>query len=709
MTGLRRTMGFVIALAALQAPLWAVAPDEFSDSFKQGVDLWQRGREAEAIAAFNKALANNPTEESAYALWRDVDFQVWRELIASGGQGELIAKRVIELAKGGRKALANDSAAIEALVQKVVSLEGGKEWVSAVGQLASDHGEFATPNLIGFLGEGSESEKMARAKLALNRLSRSVVLPLCAALQSQDAVLRRNICDVLGGIGDDRAAGYLLWHAKSDPDGSVRAAAADAARAAGFGGDALSSLLKLGQEFHDSTEHAIPDNQVRESVWVWNEPRLVPMPIPAAIHNDELARQAYDHALSVAPDSTDALAGLARAYVAEMTKLEWLEKGGQDLGAWKARIDEARLAVNVAGVNAVDRALQLSVQGKEGTTGAALCRTLAGLAKEPTPGLNAALQASDGALRSEAAVALASIAQRNGRAPSSEVIALLGEIVGRQVMRIAIVADSDEGRGRAIQAGLEGMGMSVTRVTKGGMALALARRAAGLDVALFSDVQSDLTLSQMLDEMKDDPRLQAVPIVAITANPEQVATDYSGRIAGSVKGADDLKAVQDAMSNEIGGDRALADDLAARAGAILAQVGRTGRADTAPVAGSVVGAIANRPDAVSIAALEALASAGGAQQGAAIVAVVADGSRSEPVRVAAADALAGILARDGSALAAESVASLNAVAVSDAGVKVRDAVARAIGLVKIDAAQRIDVLRKLKGGSGGATNAAEGN
>lgn len=701
MTGLRRTMGFVCALAALQAPLWARPADELSDTFNQGVEMWQRGHEKEALDLFAKVLASSPTQESAYELWKNTDYTVWRELLTAGGQAELVARRVIELARAGRKALANDEAAITALVSKVIGASDPLESRAALRQLSSDHGEYAVPYLIGFLGSGmSDQEKTVRAMDALVRMETDVVVPLCTALDSSDAVLRRNTCYVLGTIGDRRSAGFLQWHAQGDSDASVKSAAADAITRARFKGDALSSFLAMGEAYHQGSDLAIRDNEHSDVTWSWIEPKLVATPIPRAIYNDELSRIAYDHALTVNPGSNDALAGLARSYVGQMSKLEILEKSGQDLGAWKSRIDEARLAVNVAGVSAVDTALAWSVKGSESSTGAALCRTLAGLAKEPTPGLNAALHSTDGALRSEAAVALASIAQRAGQSPGSETVALLGEAVGREVVRVAFVVDPNESRARQLQAGLEHMGMFVTRVTSGAQSLALIRRAAGVDVALFADVQSDVTLAQMLDEVKEDPRLATIPVVVITDNAEQAAATYGDRIAGTTKSADDLKAVEAALAKEVGGDRALADDLAARAAMTLTQLGRSGRADVSPVAGSLVRAIANRPDNVSIAALEALGSAGGAAQAAAIVAVIADTARTEPVRIAAADALASILGRDGAAVSSESAQTLKAVAVSDAGVKIRDAVARAIGLVQIDANQRIDVLRKLKGGAG---------
>ncbi len=107
----------------------------------------------------------------------------------------------------------------------------------------------------------------------------------------------------------------------------------------------------------------------------------------------------------------------------------------------------------------------------------------------------------------------------------------------------------------------------------------------------------------------------------------------------------------------------------------------------------------NRPDGVVLPALHTLGQAGGAEQVAPILAVLADEARSEAVRTGAADALADILSRHGTAVNAEGAVTLQTVAASTAPVGVRNAAARALGLVQMDAAQRIELLRKLRGGA----------
>ncbi|MBK7874631.1 MAG: hypothetical protein IPJ77_02590 [Planctomycetes bacterium] len=699
MTGLRRTMGFVFALAAFQAPLWATNLDEVTDTFKQGVEQWQRGHEKEALDLFKKVLASSPTQESAYALWTDPDigYAVWRELLTSGGEAELVAKRLIDLARVERKARANNEDAIKALVAEATGSDDPVARRSAIQKLSADHGEYAAAFLVGFLGSGmSDQDKTVRAMDTLNRMSTDVVVPLCTALASEDAVQRRNLCHVLGTIGDKRAAGYLAWLAASDADGSVKSAAQDAIQRAKWGQvDAVKAFLAAGDGYHHRN---LRDEEYSDVVWSWTGGKLVPTPIPRAIYNDELAKTAYDHALTANPASVEALAGLARSYVAEASKLELLEKSGKDVGTWKSKVDEARLAVHAAGVPALDVALGWAVKTNDSGTGAALCRVLGSLCKEPCGSLNAALASNEGALRSEAAVALATIGLRAGAAPSADHVRLLGEAVGREVVRLAFVIDADEARGAALQAGLEKMGMFVSRWDSGAKALALARRTGGLDIVLASDKQKDITLAEIVDELKSDERLGSVPVVVV-AESEEASQPFGERVAGLVKSADDLKVVQDQLASGLGGDRALADDLARRAAEVLAHVSHGGAVDLGATLGALQGAVVNRPDGVAIPAMAALGNAGGATQVPALLGVLADEARSEGVRIAAAHAVSGILGRNSSAVGAEGAGQLQTVAASGAPVPVRDAAARALGLVQMDAATRVELLRKLRAGT----------
>ena len=94
MTGLRRTLGLCVAVALIQAPIWASArPDELQDTFKSAIELLRRGHKDEALKALHKVLAMNPDQKAAYELWKSTDWADWRELLVEGGDFELGARR----------------------------------------------------------------------------------------------------------------------------------------------------------------------------------------------------------------------------------------------------------------------------------------------------------------------------------------------------------------------------------------------------------------------------------------------------------------------------------------------------------------------------------------------------------------------------------------------------------------------------------------
>jgi CheY-like chemotaxis protein/thioredoxin-like negative regulator of GroEL len=697
MTGLRRTLGFAIALAAFSAPTRAWPADEMSDTFKQGVELLERGHKEEALKAFQKVLAMSPNEEAAYALWKDNDYRVWRDLLVEGGQFELAAKRLIQLARVGRKAHQNDAPAIQALVAEILSSPDALARLKAVRSLSSQHGEYAVPYLLPLLSGDSDEEKRVSAMHTLAQMDTDVVIPLIEALGVPQAAQRRNVALVLGLIGDPRAAGALLWVASHDSDESVRAAARESAARMSAGGDPLALFLKAGDDYHNLRDSVLRDQDWSDVVWSLQDGQLIATPVPRYLYNDEMAKRAYDNALRANPNSTEALAGLARAYVDEETKIERMEKAGKDVGEWKTRAEESLMAVNAAGVDALDLALRWSVRSGDSSTSGALCRVLGPLCKAPCDALAMALASNDGATRAEAAVALGMIAARNGQVADPRVIAALGEAAGREIMRVALVIDGDAARAKDTAAKLEKAGVLVNIWNSGTKGLAMLHRAPGLDLVVVAETLPDLTTEQVLDEIKSDDRLSAVPILVVAKNGEEAATRFGDRIAGVIAGGD-MQAVEAVLSKELSGDRALADNLSMRAADVLARLSRVEPSALAPIVPALMGTLATRPDGVIIPALRALGAAAGAPQTAGIIAVLADEKHSDDARVAAAQALGGILARDPNAVSPEGLAELQAVVSSKASIAVRNAAAHTLGLMRLEPAARAELMHRLRSG-----------
>ncbi len=703
MTGLRRTFCILATLAALEASPWIASAraDDVQDAFNQGIELLARGRRDESLAVFKKLLAASPTREQAYALWQNTPSQIWTDLLVEGGDFQLIAKRLMQLSMAERNARKSDKDAILALVKVATDdVADPLERSKAIRKLSTEHGEFAAEYLLGFLGNEGQGARQQLAMHALIQLGHEVAVPLMAALHTPDAVQRRNVTLVLGSIGDARTTAVLQFLAAADADETVKKAAADGLAHMKAGGDAYSSFLALGNDYYLAHDNVLSDDMKSDVIWGWGERNIAATPIPRELYSAEMSKLCYLHALLLNTGSNDALAGLARAWCDEQQKLNRLEQAGKDIGPWKARSDQALSAIHAVGIDGLDLALAWSVKSGDSTTGGALCRVLGPLASAPTAGLNSALASGDGALRSEAAIALATIALHSGGKAGEDVVNLLAESIGREVTRVALVIDADAERSAKLKAGLDQAGVFTTCMTKGTLGLLQARRATGLDVILLAESLPDITTAEVLDSLKGDDRLANIPVVLLAAKAEEAAATYGDRIKGAISNADDLKPVQAALSAAMTGDRALAEDLAGRAATTLSHLCHAGRCACSPGVLTAVGsALTNRPDSVSAPALGIFGSCGSAEQVPAVVAILADEARGESVRSAAGLALAGILGRDSAAAGPDVLAKVGAVSVSTAPASVRESAARALALAKMDAEQRANILRQLQLGT----------
>lgn len=695
MTGLRRTLGLCVALAAFQAPLWANRPDELQDTFKLAVDMLQRGHKEDALKALQKVLAMSPDQKAAYELWKTTDYVEWRDLLVEGGDFRLAAERLIELAAAERKGIRNDKDAIQAGVTAATTGEDAIARRMAIRTLSADHGEYAVPYLLPFLADGGDEDRRILAMHALTQMSTDVVVPLTEALQTSNPVMRRNIALVLGNIGDQRAAGALQWLAAHDTDEVVKSKAAEAVAKLAPKKGALENFLDAGDNYYARRDIALRFGESGDVVWNWKDERLVPAEIPRQLYGSEMSKRAYFMALRADPHSLMALAGLARGYVEMQAKIDAMTAAGQDAKDWKNTVGEALTAVNAAGPEALDLALDWSVTNVDATCGSALCRVLAPLAKGPTTGLMNALKSRDGALRSEAAVALGSIAARMRTSASGDVVSTLGEAAGRESVRVAMVIGGDAAAVEALATQIEALNVFVNRSTSGARALGILRRAQHVDLVVVADSLPDITTAQVIDEVRGDDRIAGAAIVVTTADAATVAANYGDKIQGTMASGQDMTAIKAALAKEMTGDRALAEDLAARASAILGQLGAQGTTDLSSANAGLVSAV-GRADKIALAAMAALGAAGGPAQAGALVSALADEKRSDEARIAAGKNLSALLGRHGDALDAAAVAMVQGVVASGASMGVREAAAQAVGSIPLSPEARAELIKKLR-------------
>ena len=693
MTALRRNLGLFVAISTLTFSAHA----DLQSDFDSGVRALRRGNTEEALKIFQGILADDPSNEAAYQLFKQADDQAWIEVLMAGGQFELIGKRLMGLADVGRVERRNDGDAIKALVRQVTS-EDVIERKRAVLTLSSEHGEYATPYLLRGVSNQDDDEKRVLSIGALTQMSGDVVPPLVAALRSEDAFTRRNVAYTLGYIADPRAAGSLQLLADSDSDSGVREAALDAASRCGGNGNALAMLLELGDAYHHRRDSALRASYYSDVTWSIEGGVLVPRDVPRFLYHDEMALAAYSGALMAAPDSLDAQAGYVRSCVSEAANLDAFEMAGtldsmDNADGLRAHVANLAVRASAMSTASMDRALSWAVAQDDATAAIALCRLMGSVASSSTPGMRAAFASKDGAVSGEAAVALGEMAVRTGQAADG-VVGVLGEAAGRDILRIAAVIDSDMGRANSVSASLTEAGMLVNSWNKGATAIATLRRVPGVDVILIADTLSDLTTNQVLSEVRNDQRFKNTPVFILASDADAATEMYGDSVTGAMSGAD-VGAVLEALGADESADRKAADVLSQRAAATLARLATGGRTNMSGAVGALAGTLAMRPDEVVLPAMSALGSSAGTDVIGALAAVLGDDSRSEAARTAAGQAMSDILARAGGSSDSAVAATLVGVMGSDASVAVRTAAGSALGRMNLDAS----VLSGLTAGS----------
>jgi CheY-like chemotaxis protein len=683
MTGMRRQFGLIAFFAALSFSSQAVAaPSDAQDTFQEGVSLLRKGDDAGALEKFTAVLAEDLSDDAAYELWKSTSQEVWMDMLVKSGQFELIAKRLISKADVGRSQQADDADAIRGLLREV-QMDDVMKRARAIRTLAANHGEFAVQYMLGSLADQNAGDRRVLYMTALTDMGTDVVLPLIAALGSDDAYLRRNVALTLGYIGDPRAAAALTWLGSNDSDEGVQIAASEAAGKVGSNGDALASFLQLGDEYHHARSTVLSGSDYSDVVWSWTDGKLSSRAVPRFLYADELSKGAYYTAMMASPASAEARAGVVRAYVSQQAEIELRAAAGGDVTGLDTQVAESAIAVNTLGSDAAELALGWAVAQSDTVTGVGLIRLLGASATAPTPGLQAALASNDGAMKGEAAVALGQIALRTHGTPSAATVNQLGVAAGREIMSLAVVIDGDESRGSAIAGAMSNAGVLVNHWNSGASGLALLKRVPGVDVIVLADTLPDLTADQVLFELAGDERTANTPVMLISSSDA-----YGDRVAGTISGAGDVGAIMGAIEAGVDGDRARADQLAAGAAETLAGLSMAGSADLSSTVEALTGTLAHRTDNVTLPAMRVLGVTGGVAQLSALQVLLSAGDRSDAAREGAADAIANIASRMKLGGTEGLVESLRAVMSSDSSLSVRVAASRALSSLNLTADQR---------------------
>ena len=682
----------LFALPVLVASATAFPLDVSSD-FDAAIDLWSRGRKQEALDAMRQMLASDPDPAEVYQVYLAADSDTLADFMAEGDEFTRTAMRFLERASLGRAELQNDESSIRSLVREYLGASTTAERLAALARIESQHGEYAVPSFVNVMGDDSDPERVTNAMLAVQTMGPAAVQPLLAALGSDNDFQRRNVVLALGNIADPRAGAALLMHATADSSETIRAAAAAGAERCGATGDASALFVQLGDDYHHRRANVLRDIDYSDVVWTWGDGALEANESPRAIYNNVLAKGAYYHALALAPDSQDAVAGIARESVDIQAKLAGLEAAGEDVAAHLEAANEGMLAVMSAGAGALDRALSMSVASGDSATGSRIAEVLGRITNTPTDGLNAALVGGGASMSGEAAVALARIAARGNTSVSGDVVAALGAATGRRVMKTAVIIDGDAQRAADLVAALDGQGVLAQHAGTGAQGLVMIGQLAGLDAVLVGDSLPDITTDAVVARIGQNPAFQNTSTYLLTSD-EDLASAYGDRVQGSLAGADGIDALSDVFEARLDENRARADALAQRAAEALRMLAWRGTSDLSSAVPGLAAATQGRRDGIAVPALHTIGMIGDASHVDVVLAALGNGDASDESRIAAAEAMGAIGGRID--LAAAVASAMREVLDSDASLELRSAVAASIGRMNLGAESRAGVLESVR-------------
>jgi HEAT repeat protein len=681
-----RPLGFAVGLTLLAVPTFALPMDDAQDTFNNGIQLLNRGQEEKALHEFQKVLAMDLSNEAAYKLFSTTDSAIWLDMLMREGDMQIVTQRLMSMAKLRRTEQRDDADAIRGLVRAATG-EDLAARMTATNKLSIDHGEYAVKYLLNSLGKDADTDRRVMVMNLLTSMGDDVVLPLCAALDTKDEFLRRNVAVTLGYIGDDRAAAHLSRLAEMDTDEGVRTAAAAAlASCGGAAKGAEHAFMMMGLNYHLADMKVLRPYQYSDVVWSFGAGELSSTMVPRYLYSEELAKVSFYNALRVNPASKGALSGLARVYASEMQKIEDRAASGLEVGGEAAQAKAGMLAVAAAGSRAIDGGLLSSIRADDQMAAVGLCRAVQMGLAVGGDGLVKALAEGNPSLQGEAALAMA--AQARGPMTNNNVVEALGVAAGRTTSRIAAVIGGNGSRAGAAASALMDQDMLVNHWSTGAKGLANLYRVPGLDVILVADRLSDLTTDQVISEIQASSTFGETPIVILAQNADQAEELYGDRVAGII-GTNDFSSVKGYLSESKGRDRDRADSLSSRSSDALAALAASG-SDVSAALPMLETTLSGRSDAVMLSALGAIGACGNAGTAVKLAELVSNSGASDEVREAAAMACAEIFGRGNSADGI--LDGLIKVVGSDAPLSVRSAIAAALGRLDLEASVRAKLM-----------------
>ena len=419
---------------------------------------------------------------------------------------------------------ARDPARVDGLIGRL-SAASVQERAAATAEI-SLAGRAAVVPLLNVLQNSAREQEHSAVRNMLIRIGKDAVEPLIGVLGSADEALRAQVMDVLGRVDSSRAVPYLLRSSFSSGEASKERQAASAALRRILGElptkqDAEEFLRKNVRTLLDQEESPLPlDNEGIGEIWLWNSATRRPVAHRAdrqEIALLEAARVAEELRL-LSPENP----AHRRLYLATQLEAAQLMIGLDEMLSENS--GSVLAEATAAGADVMMEVLGDCLRSRRNIGALAALRVLSTIATPTSletddgrPSLLAScLQHADRRVRVAAATSILRINPIRPFSGASMVTDVMNQIVGTVGTQRALVVHPLASDGQSLVGMLNERGYSADAVTTGRAAFGLAIKQADYEFMLISDVVEQPRIGELLQMLRQEPRIGRMPICVLT-------------------------------------------------------------------------------------------------------------------------------------------------------------------------------------------------
>ena len=694
----------------------SLVPAGLQNDWRMMVHYFKLARFDLAKTQAEKVLAASPTAAATLALAESAStgYDLIVKMIRIEELQEAAAK-ILVLADEGARAKKTDATRIQANLLRLG--EGPRPYFLAMDELR-DSGPYVVPHALAILQDPGRKDLAALVRRAVTELGRPVVRPLVRSLRTPNAKLKETLIDILGDIKYPYALPALkaIVENPKATDG-LKAAATRAilktSDEAMLKTPAKALYLDLANKHYYGKIASGDPRRATTDIFDWVEGTgLLYRAAPSKAVNEILASRACSDALKADPGALEAVA----LWVSSVMQME------AELGDKTAREADPFLPDTMPSVDFFARAvgqqhlynvLDRALRDHNTPVAVRACRaledvanqeflTLYGQADAGSP-LVMALTYPDQRVRFAAAFALAAVRPKKPFTGAGNVVPVLTEALNLEAGKSILLVEADANNRNRLQAALKESKCNVVAALTGNQAISAARAMPRVDAVLVSSKTKHVSHADVVSLLRSDYTTAMTPIIVLSWPDDPVKASWIESKIPYVKSVDQTIEV-DALATEIDSLKKAAGSLvldadASRAASLHASQVLKAIAVSSEVYSakrarqSLIESLVNRPDALVISVLGALAEIPDGEITRAMAGVGTDAGRTKPVRVAALQALARAARFVGNQLEKKQVDAVQAMA-GEEDDQLRDAAGEALGALDLDAADGAKLILK---------------